>query len=143
MAGRGRTPKKPEERRRRNVDPPARGEWTPADGVGWLHGPIPEPMASSRSRSWRGRRGTGGGSLRTWSPEDLPALEVLVRLYDQVERGKFQLADELRHWMDGYDLTPKGRQDRRWAPPVKDAQRDTPKKALKTSRYAHLTVVDS
>jgi len=45
--------------------------------------------------------------------------------------------------MDGYGLTPKGRQDRRWAPPVKDGQGETPKKPATTSQYAHLTIVDS
>jgi hypothetical protein len=45
--------------------------------------------------------------------------------------------------MDGYGLTPKGRQDRRWAAPAMDTHVETPKKPAKTSRYAHLTVVDS
>jgi hypothetical protein len=52
-----------------------------------------------------------------WAPEDLPALRTLVRLYDQVERGEFHRAPELRIEMDTYGITPKGQQDRRWKPP--------------------------
>jgi hypothetical protein len=52
-----------------------------------------------------------------WTPSDLPGLRQLVRLYDQVERGKFERAAELRLQMDTYGITPKGQQDRRWQKP--------------------------
>jgi hypothetical protein len=39
-------------------------------------------------------------------------------VYDQVERGEFQRAGELRLQMDTYGITPKGQQDRRWARPT-------------------------
>lgn len=52
-----------------------------------------------------------------WTPSDLPGLRQLIRIYDQVERGEFQRANELRLQMDTYGITPKGQQDRRWAPP--------------------------
>jgi hypothetical protein len=52
-----------------------------------------------------------------WTPDDLPALRRLVRLYDQVERGEFRRAPELRLWLDSYGSSPKGGHDRRWAPP--------------------------
>lgn len=52
-----------------------------------------------------------------WSPTDLPGLRQLIRIYDQVERGEFQRANELRLQMDTYGLTPKGQQDRRWRQP--------------------------
>jgi hypothetical protein len=52
-----------------------------------------------------------------WTPDDLPALRQLVRVYDQVERGEFQRAAELRLQMDTYGITPKGQQDRRWMRP--------------------------
>jgi hypothetical protein len=144
MAGRGPTPKKPDERRRRNSGGPARGEWNAAEGVGWQHGPIPEPpdgLLAPSVKAWE--TWFQGWVAAHWGPEDLPALRVVVGLYDVVERGKLQLVGELRHWMDGYGLTPKGRQDRRWARPAKDAQLGSPKKTPKTSRYAHLTVIDS
>jgi hypothetical protein len=56
-----------------------------------------------------------------WTPDDLPALRQLARLYDQVERGEYQRAGELRLWSDTYGITPKGQQDRRWLPPTPDA----------------------
>ena len=118
MAGKGPTPTKPDERRRRNTDPPARGEWASADGVGWQHGPIPEPpdgLLAPSVVAWEAW--FRGWVAAHWDPQDLPALHVVVGLYDQVERGEFQLVREFRHWMDGYGLTPKGRQDRRWIPP--------------------------
>jgi hypothetical protein len=52
-----------------------------------------------------------------WTPADLPGLRQVIRLYDQVERGEFVRATELRMAMDNYGITPKGQQDRRWAPP--------------------------
>lgn len=55
-----------------------------------------------------------------WSPSDLPGLRQVIRLYDQVERGEFQRASELRLQMDTYGITPKGQQDRRWKAPVED-----------------------
>jgi len=55
-----------------------------------------------------------------WSPADLPGLRHLIRLYDQVERGEFQRSTELRLGMDTYGITPKGQQDRRWAPPSEE-----------------------
>jgi hypothetical protein len=55
-----------------------------------------------------------------WMPGDLPALRHLARLYDRVDRGDSRLAGELRLWMDTYGITPKGQQDRRWAPPAVD-----------------------
>jgi hypothetical protein len=53
-----------------------------------------------------------------WTPDDLPGLRTLIRVYDQVERGEFQRAGELRLQMDTYGITPKGQQDRRWARPT-------------------------
>jgi hypothetical protein len=75
-----------------------------------------------------------------WAPHDLPGLRTLVRLYDEVERGEFQRAGELRLQMDTYGITPKGQQDRRWkAPEPKDAER---KATGTTGRYAHLRAVE-
>jgi hypothetical protein len=66
-------------------------------------------------------------------------LRQLIRLYDQVERGAFQRAGELRLTMDTYGLTPKGQQDRRWAAPTDEP----PQTAERTpSSYAHLRVTE-
>lgn len=75
-----------------------------------------------------------------WTPTDLPGLRQLIRIYDQVERGEFQRATELRLGMDTYGITPKGQQDRRWvAPEVEVAEPTSGKPA---SRYGHLVVVN-
>lgn len=55
-----------------------------------------------------------------WTPELLPGLRQVARLYDQVERGEFQRSSELRLAMDTYGMTPKGQQDRRWERPADD-----------------------
>lgn len=77
-----------------------------------------------------------------WTPTDLPGLRQLIRLYDQVERGEFQRATELRLAMDTYGITPKGQQDRRWSPP-KDEPADATAEDVpaQPSRYAHLRSV--
>jgi hypothetical protein len=76
-----------------------------------------------------------------WTPSDLPGLRQLIRLYDQVERGEFQRASELRLQMDTYGITPKGQQDRRWV--QKKAEVETPAQAnVVEGRWADLKVVD-
>lgn len=75
-----------------------------------------------------------------WTPTDLPGLRQLIRLYDQVERGEWPRASEVRLLMDTYGITPKGQQDRRWAPPKADEPAQAAEPA-KTSRYAHLRAV--
>lgn len=70
---------------------------------------------------------------------DLPGLRVLVKLYDEVGRGEFVRAGELRLWMDTYGLTPKGQQDRRWKPPEEPASRN---EVLTPTVYGHLRAVD-
>jgi hypothetical protein len=76
-----------------------------------------------------------------WTPTDLPGLRQLIRLYDQVERGEFVRATELRLGMDTYGITPKGQQDRRWSPPDEGA--GPVSGATPAGRYAHLKVVGS
>jgi len=71
-----------------------------------------------------------------WKPSDLPALRQMVRLYDQVERGEFQRATELRLLMDTYGVTPKGQQDRRWKPPTGEVAASST-----GSSYGHLRAV--
>lgn len=74
-----------------------------------------------------------------WTPEDLPALRQVIRLYDQVERDEYQRASELRLAMDSYGITPKGQQDRRWLRPQSPAA--VPAKPTSPQPYAHLRVV--
>lgn len=139
MAGRGRAPKT---QRRNKSDVPQRGEWTPAPDVGWQHGEIPAvpeglmPASASAWDVW-----LKAWFAAHWTPDDLPGLRQLIRLYDQVERGEFQRASELRLQMDTYGITPKGQQDRRWTPPKaiekpQEAPQDT------DDPYQHLRVVN-
>jgi hypothetical protein len=127
-------PKDPGTRRRRNV--PERGEWQAADTSGWQHGevpPAPDGLTSASISAWETWMGAWFASF--WTPDDLPGLRQLVRLYDQVERNEFQRAGELRLQMDTYGITPKGQQDRRWRKEpeqVKAAQvRQATKRSLK------------
>jgi hypothetical protein len=78
-----------------------------------------------------------------WTPDLLPGLRQVVRLYDQVERGEFQRAGELRLQMDTYGLTPKGQQDRRWTPPCMQPKADDETTPDPTpNRFGHLKVVN-
>ena len=82
-------------------------------------------------RSWFGSH---------WTPADLPGLRKVIVLYDATERGELQRSAELRMSMDGYGITPKGQQDRRWARPEATkatAQGPEPQ----AGRYAHLRPV--
>jgi hypothetical protein len=71
-----------------------------------------------------------------WGPWDVPGLRAVVQLYDALERGDFARASEYRMWADTYGITPKGRQDRRWLPPVAE-----PPKTSDPDRYRHLRSV--
>ena len=132
MAGRGPAPK--EDRRRRNK--PVRGEWTVTEGFGWQHGPVPTPpdglLKASRD-AWQAWMGSWFAA--NWSEEDLPGLEVIIILYDQVRRGEHQRANELRLQMDTFGITPKGQQDRHWKRPVVEDVTVAPKTS---GQYAHL-----
>ena len=130
----GRKPKDPGTADQRNT----KFVWTYAEGVGWQHGAVPEPPEGLMPASvvaWSTWMGAWFAAF--WSPADLPGLRQLVRLYDQVERGEFQRASELRLQMDTYGITPKGQQDRRWKPPVVEA----PAAGSSGGRYSHLKAV--
>jgi hypothetical protein len=134
MAGTGPAPKDPAARR--NTTAPTRGEIQQLDVVGWQHGdipPAPEGLKPASEDAWRIWMGAWFAAF--WIPEDIPGLRQLVLIYDQVERGEFQRASELRLQMDTYGITPKGQQDRRWRKEpeqVKAAQvRQATKRSLK------------
>jgi hypothetical protein len=138
MAGRGPAPA--DDRIRPHE--PGRGEWRPAPGSGWQHGDIPPcPVRGAAARS------TWDTWFRAWwaanwSPEDLPNLRLVIKLWARVDSGKATGSErsELRQLMDSYGLTPKGLQDRRWKPPkVEEPTTDQP--ANDDSPYSHLRVV--
>ena len=131
----------PKQQRTRRQEP-ERGEWKPAAGWGWQHGKPPTPpkglMPESRN-AWK--IWMGAWFAAHWTPDDLPGLRTVIRLYDQVERGEYVRSTELRLAMDTYGITPKGQQDRRWRPPAKE-EPPKPEGAGARARYAHLRVVD-
>lgn len=139
MAGTGPAPAP--DRRRSNV--PARGEWTPAPGVGWQHGDIPPcPVKGQAAKTWE--TWFKAWWAVHWTPDDLPNLGLVIKLWSRVNAGKASGSErsELRQLMDSYGLTPKGRQDRRWTPPKADEKpaAEDPD-APGDSPYGHLSVV--
>jgi hypothetical protein len=138
MAGRGTAPK--DESQRANPRSKPVHEWQVAPGVGWQHGEVPSPpdgLMPASLEAWAAWFAAWFAAY--WSPVDVPGLRTLVRLYDQVERGEFQRAGELRLQMDTYGITPKGQQDRRWRPPQGEKPADAADHG--GSRYAHLRAV--
>jgi hypothetical protein len=136
MAGRG-APPQPERRRRAA---PVRGEVQSATAVGWQHGKVPPPpdgLMPASVEAWTTWFAAWFASF--WTPGDLPGLRVVVRLYDQVERGEYTRATELRLWSDTWGLSPKGRQDRRWRKPEASAAEAA---TTKDSAYRHLRAVE-
>lgn len=112
MAGSG---PPPDDQRVRRAAP--KHPWQHARGTGWQHGPVPEPpdgLTAAATEAWRVWFGAWWAAF--WTPDDLPALRQLVRVYNEVEKGQFQRAAELRLAMDAFGVTPKGRQVLRWRP---------------------------
>lgn len=131
-------PKDPTDRRRRNKS--VRGEPASATAIGWQHGERPQPpdgLMQASADAWATWMGAWFASF--WTPEDVPGLRQVIRLYDQVERGEFQRASELRLQMDTYGITPKGQQDRRWKKP--EPAKTSEAKTSGASRYGHLAAV--
>jgi hypothetical protein len=128
-----------EHRNRRNA--PARGEWRASPGFGWQHGPTPRPpigLKAASRKAWFAWMESWMAAF--WIPGDLPQLRHVILLYDQVERGEFRWAGELRLSMNGYGITPAGRQSLRWKPPEESPQPSSRKGARE--RYGHLHVLD-
>ncbi|CAN5750395.1 hypothetical protein BH23CHL8_BH23CHL8_31010 [soil metagenome] len=119
---------------------PRRGDWQASPGIGWQHGklpPAPEGLMPPSKVAWDTWLRSWFAS--NWVPANIPQLRKVIQLHDQVERGEFRFASELRYWMDGMGVTPKGQQDRRWLPP-NDAARPTTTTAAEDP-YGHLRVI--
>ena len=129
-------------RRRRNA--PARGDWHQDDAIGWQHGDVPDPpkVAAAARETWA--TWMASWFAAHWEPSDLPALRIVIKLYARSWSGKASSSErsELRQLMDSYGITPKGQQDRRWAPPatlVPPAASPDPEETA--GPYGHLRVV--
>ena len=144
MAGRGPAPK----RIRRRANKPVRGEWTSVPGASWQYGPMPPPPDGLKDISlWAWATWFGSWFSAHWTPDDLPGLRIVIRLYDEVERGEFTRATELRQMLDNYGITPKGQQDRHWQRPSLDEEsKSSPsqprRRSDKADPYARLRVVN-
>lgn len=116
MAGRGPAPAQ----NRRRPNEPERGDWQASTAIGWQHGDIPKPPTGLRP----GSRETWAVWFAAWfaghwTPDDLPMLRQIIKLYDKVERDDASSAEltQFRQLIDSYGVTPKGQQERRWSPP--------------------------
>lgn len=125
---------------------PIRGEWQPTPGVGWQHGQMPTPPAGLQTATrsaWRTWFHAWFASH--WTPDDLPILRQVIRLYDKLERGDASSSErsEFRQLADTYGITPKGQQDRRWAAPKADEPTPQAQTDEIDDLYGHLRVVGS
>lgn len=141
MPGNGPAPKAKAGRRRRNV--PALGEWQPTVGVGWQHGPVPDPpdgLVEASRDAWS--TWMGAWFAAHWLPADLPGLRLVIVQFDAVQRGQPKANDitALVRLMDTYGITPAGQQSRRWEAPAEDPA-PTVETPTKAGRYGHLRSV--
>lgn len=148
---------------RRRANKPARGDWKPTPGLGWQHGPMPEPPAGllpETEETWRTWMASWIAS--TWAPHHLPNVRTAIRLQDQVTRAacdpfidmgtevkpfwvrRPSPAAELRQWLDRLGLTRKGEQDQRIEAPTDVPSPSRAKTGTaKPERPSHLRVVGS
>lgn len=118
MAGQGPAPKDPGQRRRTNE--PARGEWVDLKPVEKAILPaLPKRKGgwSARTRATWNRWRKDPATTMYGESEIASALD-LAYLHHDWTRGDSKLAAEIRLRMDGLGLTPKGKRDLRWRPPL-------------------------
>lgn len=127
----------PKEERIRSSAPAL--QWQDTTEQGWQHGEIPPPpdgLLATSIEAWNTWFGAWFAAF--WTPDDLPGLRQVIRLYDQVERDEFQRSAELRMAMDTWGLSPKGRQTLRWR---KAAEAETAQRPSSGKRYGQLKAV--
>ena len=103
MAGRGPAP----DPNRLRHGTPARGDWQPSPDGGWQHD-LPEPppgISPAAAEVWRGWFTAWWAGY--WTPDDLPLLRLVIRLWDRVDRGDVKRAAELRQWLDSCGISPR------------------------------------
>lgn len=95
-------------------------QWMHADGTGWKgrKPQVPSGMTDAGNDAWKAWFGSWWAGF--WCAEDLPALRSLVRLFDGASQGHVDWS-KVTPLLDRYGITPKGRQDLRWAPPEPEA----------------------
>lgn len=104
--------------------------WNLAEAEGWQHGKIPPPspsLSAHGKRAWKTWMNAWWASF--YSAEDLPGLQLLVMLYDKVMLEEIDVT-KILPLLDRYGITPKGRQDLRWAQLPAKAATETPTAAV-------------
>ena len=90
--------------------------WQYPEGLGWQHGKIPKAPSNLRSPedkgAWRDWMGSWWAAFYT--PDDVRMLGILVHLVDRMVLGEIS-PSQVTPLLDRYGITPKGRQDLRWA----------------------------
>lgn len=143
----GRKPKPPGQTVHRN---PVTHPWQHTDRPGWQHGDpadrrrkypaAPEGLMPDAVAAWDAWfRSWWAGN---WHAEDLPQLVLVIRTFDEVLRGHLDVG-KLTPLLDRYGVTPKGRQDLRWAPPKNDAPTSTGRSSSTSGGDRRLKVVDA
>lgn len=107
----GRRPEAPGTADQRNTKNP----WKFAEGEGWQHGrkpPPPSGLTDAGKKAWRTWLGAWWACFYT--PDDLPGLELAVRIYDAALAGHVDVSKAIP-LLDRYGITPEGRFKLRWA----------------------------
>ena len=105
-------------------------QWTVAENEGWQHGkvpPCPKGLSAHGQRAWKTWMNAWWASF--YSAEDLPGLQLLVLLYDKVMLEIIDVT-KIMPLLDRDGITPKGRQDLRWAQLPAKAATETPTAAV-------------
>lgn len=118
VAGRGRAPKAPGQRR--NHHEPQRGDWTPLPPLKKPTLP-PLPKRTAMEGPWHARTKSAWSAWRKdpatgmYGPAEIQLAIDLAYVYEEwVRNGGSNIAAEIRQRQDGLGLSPKGKQDRRW-----------------------------
>ena len=116
----GPAPKPKSQRRTRHE--PRRGDWVTLPSEPLKNPPgLPKPAPSGgygahAKRAWE--RWWASPMAHMWDESDHSAIEMLVRMLDEWhDDPSAAMASQIRQYSDNLGLTPKGRQDRRWALP--------------------------
>ena len=103
-------------------------KWQLAEHEGWQHGkvpPCPKGLSIHGQKAWKTWMNAWWACFYT--PDDLPGLQLLVLLYDKVLLEQIDVT-KVTPLLDRYGITPKARQDLRWAqiPSKQDDQKVSP-----------------
>jgi hypothetical protein len=116
----GPPPKLPGQRSARAKKPVS--DWKAAPEGGWKGDApeVPVGLMPASQKAWA--LWFSAWWAANWTPEDVPQLELAVKLYDCVQRGDTKEMTRFQSLADSLGLTPKGRASLRWLPPTGEAE---------------------